>query len=151
MRVVLDTNVFISAGLNWTGPAARVVWAFREGRFTLVTSEPLLAELEEVLLRTELAAKVGLTPAEVTAWLALLRERAILVPVTGEIRVCRDPDDDAVIETAMRGAADLIVTRDQDLTQATEVAELLSDTGVRVVTVAQFLAGLDASEPDQQE
>src|SRR5207248_38008 len=49
LRVGVDTNILVSALLNERGAPARILTAFREGRFTLVTSMPLLEELEEVL------------------------------------------------------------------------------------------------------
>jgi putative PIN family toxin of toxin-antitoxin system len=41
----------------------------------------------------------------------MLRERSDIVPITGSIRMCRDPDDDLVIETALNGRADALVKR----------------------------------------
>lgn len=143
MRVVVDTNVWVSALLNPSGPPALVLAALGSRRFALVTSEPLLAELAEVLLRPRIVRKYGITPEDVDELVSLLRRRAEIVPVVGEIRLCRDPDDDMVIETAQRGRADLLVTRDEDLKGTREVADALASVGISVVSVRRFLAALD--------
>jgi predicted nucleic acid-binding protein len=72
-----------------------------------------------------------------------LRERAEAVEVTGAMRLCRDPDDDIVVETALTGPADVLVSRDGDLKGATDLAQRLSERGVAVLTVRQFLATLE--------
>jgi putative PIN family toxin of toxin-antitoxin system len=150
VRVVLDTNIWVSAGIDWEGLPARIVWAFREGRFTLVTSEPLLEELVDVLTRPRILERIGLTSAEIVALVAFIRERAVIVPVLGEVRLCRDPDDDAVIETALLGHADVVVSRDEDLTRDWEVVEPLAQAGVRVLTVSEFLRVLEGETVDEE-
>jgi hypothetical protein len=57
--------------------------AYRDGRFTLVTSEPLLSELEDVLARPRLVRKYQLDPDEVSGLLRLLRDQAVIVRVRG--------------------------------------------------------------------
>lgn len=115
MRAVVDTNVWVSALLNPSGSPARVLEALRGRQFTLVVSPPMLDELAEVLARPRIARKYGITTDDVRELLDLLRERAELAVVTGAVRICRDPDDDMVIETALAGKADVLVTRDDDL------------------------------------
>jgi uncharacterized protein len=142
VRAVVDTNVWVSAFLNTTGFPAQVLKAYAEGRFTLVMSEPLLEELADVLSRPRIARRHGRPPERVAALVDALRERAALVPVTGMVRVCRDPDDDVVIETAIEGRADALVSRDDDLTQARKVIEALDRAGIRVLSVRRFLEEL---------
>jgi len=115
VRAVVDTNVWVSAVLSSAGPPAAVRAALERRRFTLVTSEPLLAEIAEVLARPRFGERYGVTAADASELVALLREQAELVQVTGAMQLCRDPDDDIVIETARNGRADALVTRDDDL------------------------------------
>lgn len=77
------------------------------------------------------------------AFVAALGLRSANVRIPGAIHLCRDPDDDALIETATAaaGRADYLVTGDADL-RAPEVAEFLAGYECRVVTVAEFLAAL---------
>lgn len=146
MRAVIDTNVWVSALLNPAGPPAQLLAALRAGSFDLLVSEPLLAELAGVLERPRLARRFGVTPATVDALLALLRERAELVPVRGALRLCRDPDDDLVIETAVGGRADALVSRDDDLKGDADLVAALRALGVEVLTVQRFLALVGAAQ-----
>ena len=146
MRVVVDTNVWVSAVLNPAGPPAKVPAALSHGTFTLVTSEPLLAELAEVLARPRFAQRYGVTGSDISSLLGLLRERAEVIPVTGTVRLCRDPDDDVVIETARNGAADTMVSRDDDLKRDWELVRLLAAEGIEVLSVRQFLDRLAEQE-----
>jgi len=123
---------------------AAVRHALQQQRFVLVSSEPLLAELTEVLARPRFAQVYRVTRAEVIELVALVRERGDLVSVTGSVRICRDPDDDAVVETALNGRADALVTRDDDLKGAADVVAALRERGVAVLSVSRFLAALPA-------
>lgn len=143
MRAVIDTNVWVSALLTPTGPPARVLAAYRAARFSLIISDPLVTELASVLTRPRIAVRYSVTLERVAALLALLQRDAIQVPVHGIVRISRDPDDDAVIETAIRGEADVIVSRDDDLKYDPAVAALLAVRGIRVHTVRHFLELLD--------
>jgi putative PIN family toxin of toxin-antitoxin system len=105
----------------------------------------MLAEMEDVLSRPKLAQR-GINADEVGSLLAVLRSGGALAQVEGTVRVCRDPDDNVVIETAIRGGADVLVSGDHDLTQMVEVAEHLAKAGVRVLTVSQFLQELNKPE-----
>jgi uncharacterized protein len=68
------------------------------------------------------------------AFIADVRLTAILVELTGSQQACRDPDDDKLLETAILGNADYLVTGDQDL------LVLNPYQSVKIVTPAQFLA-----------
>jgi len=141
-RVVVDSNVWISALLNPTGPPALVLAALEDGRFTLISSEPLLAEIPAVLGRPRIARKYGLGRPEGEALVARLRRRATVVYPTGTLHLCRDPNDDMVIETAALGAADTLVSRDDDIKGDERLATLLAAAGIEVLTVRRFLAAL---------
>jgi putative PIN family toxin of toxin-antitoxin system len=151
VRVVVDTSVWVSANINRAGFPAQVIRAFVEGRFTLVTSEPILKELGDVLARPRITARTRLTAAERETLLALIREKALLVPVAGDVKLCRDHEDDAVIETALRGEVDLVVSRDEDITRGWEVVEPLARAGIRILTVRRFLEALDVTGPPTAE
>ncbi len=142
MRAVVDTNVWVSAVLNPAGPPSEVRAAFEVGRFTLVTSAPLLAEVAEVLARPRIAEKYGVTQRDTTELVALLAEKAEMVSVTGGVHLCRDPEDDIVIETARNGRAEALVTRDDDLKSDWDLVKLLAADGIDVLSVRRFLAAL---------
>lgn len=138
LRLVVDTNVWISALLNPAGLPARVKRSLQDGLFILVMSEPMFAELVEVLMRPRFANRYGITRQDIEDLVGLLRERSEIVTITGSIHLCRDPDDDMVIETALIGKADGLVTRDDDL-KSTEMTEALGSRGIAVLTVRRLL------------
>ena len=76
-------------------------WALEMGLFVLILSEPLIAEIDEVLSRPRFKSRYGIVREDIEMLIHLLRERGEMVPVTGSIQMCRDPDDDMVIETAL--------------------------------------------------
>lgn len=114
MRLVLDTNVVASA-LLWGGIPRELLQAARQRRIALFTSAPLLAELADVLGRRKFAQKV--TASGFTAEQLVERYALQAAPVHPEPipRTVRDPDDDAVLATALAARADVIATGDKDL------------------------------------
>lgn len=134
MTVVLDTNVLVAA-LVAKGLCLEVVLRTVRMR-CLASSEALLAELDATLQE-----KFAITPA-VALFLKLLRNHVRLVePFALPAAICRDPDDDVVLGTAMAAGADAIVTGDKDL------LVLGSYEGIRIQTPRQFLESLPLSEP----
>lgn len=115
MRVVLDTNVVVSA-LLWGGTPERLIELASEGEPTLVTSNALLAELAEILDRQKFGAKLKeqkTSPAEVVALYAQLAE--VIEAASIDEAALRDPDDAAVLACALAARADAIVSGDHDL------------------------------------
>ena len=115
MRLVLDTNTAVS-GLLWGGNPQRILDLADDQRVKLYTSRHLIDELARVLDRPKFRAKLRhhrKTPLQLAARYALATRFVALrsFPRT----VPSDPDDDAVIATAVAAAADLIVTGDGDL------------------------------------
>lgn len=128
---VLDTNVLVS-GLGWRRSLpGRVIDIALQGRFVLITSEPLLSELERVLAYPRLASVI----AEPDELVRLVAEVAIVVEPGHELTVVeRDPADNRVFEAAVSARADFIVSGDSDLLEIGEFE------GVRVVTPREFIA-----------
>lgn len=141
-RVVVDTNVWVSALLNRYGYPAQILSALQAGRFTVLISEPLLEEFAEVLSRPRIARKYGVAQEDIAELVALLRERGIAVTVTGSVQLCRDPDDDVVLETAFLGKADLVVSRDEDLKGDEDLVRFLRAAGIEIMSVKRFLLAL---------
>ena len=72
----------------------------------------------------------------------LLAMRATVVETSGVLNTCRDPDDDEILEAAINGRAQDLVTRDDDLKRDFDLIKMARRNGVRVVAVRQFLSRL---------
>lgn len=130
-RTVLDTNVIVS-GLGWPGPPATILDAASDGRLVLVTSAPLLAELRRVLDYPKIA-KVIAGGAELAD---LVEASSVVVAPTRVLDVVIDETDNRVLEAAVEGAADYIVSGDADL------LDLGSFEGIPIVRPAAFTAAV---------
>lgn len=134
MRAVIDTNILIRALIKPQGTVGPVLHRLRNGEYTLIYSEPLLDELLAKLALPRIRDKYAIDDETVTALIALLALRGELLAPTRKVKVCRDPNDDMVIEAALAGAADVIVTGDDDLLTLEEFEH------IRLVTPRDFLA-----------
>ena len=141
-RVVVDTNVWVSALLNPQGLPAQVLEALKQKRFIPILSPPLIGELKEVLARPRLR-RYGIRDEDVEELIALLTDRAIWVEPLGELHLCRDPDDDLILETALLGQAEQMVTRDDDMKRDLELMKWMDKQGIAVLSVSQFLKLLE--------
>ena len=130
VRFVFDTNIIVSALLFETSnPSQAFRYVLQNGEVLL--SLELLEELSEVLGREKFNRYVS--SEERADFLEALVERAVLVEIHETIRECRDPKDDKVLELAVSGKAEYIVSGDRDL--------LVLDPfrGIRIVTVEELL------------
>jgi len=146
--VVLDTNVWVSAFLNPHGFPAKLLDAWVSGAFDVVISAPLIEELARTLSMPRLMLKYRYSTQDLREYLEHIVSRAREVAVAGEVVLSRDPKDNPVIETALRGSADFLVSRDEDLTRDHPLAAHLAARGITVMTVARFLQYLAESAPE---
>jgi putative PIN family toxin of toxin-antitoxin system len=108
-----DTNIFIS-GTFWRGLPRRAIHLAKRGKVVeVVTCESLLAELRDVLTRPDKPFRLSAREADKV--INNVRSYVRLVIPTRKVDVCRDPSDNLVIECALAGGAQYIVTGDPDL------------------------------------
>lgn len=129
-RVVLDTNVFFSA-YGYGGKPACLVAAALDGEFELMTSPAIMVELARVLA-TGLGADVERIRSVVVQ---ITRSAAVIRPTT-KLDVVVDESDNRILECAVDGGADLIVSGDRHLLQLGEFRD------IEVMTVAKALDAL---------
>lgn len=111
MRLVLDTNVLVSAVLG-AGPPRQLAQRCFDGKDTLLVSPATLQELVEVLRRP----KFGLDEKEVHRVLAtILAAAEAIEPQVHFQAISEDPDDDAFLNLAVAGQANLLVSGDKHL------------------------------------
>jgi hypothetical protein len=134
MRVLLDTNVIVSA-LLYRGRPAQALIRCLDPDIVLVTSEYILGELEDVLRR-----KSNWAEPIILGSIERLRIASEMIAPSVQISECRDPDDNRILEAALAGSADCIVTGDADL------LSMRSFRGMQIVSVAAFLARLNSGE-----
>jgi uncharacterized protein len=133
VRVVLDTNIWVSGAAKATGVAGRVLALWRrEKRYTLLTSEAQLEEFRRVS-RYKNVRRI-LKPTRAGALVNLVKRRAEFVDVRNVRLVSPDPDDDFIIAIAEQGNGDYLISRnDLDLLQLKKVGK------VHIMTPEAFL------------
>jgi putative PIN family toxin of toxin-antitoxin system len=109
LRVVLDSNIYLSAILFAGVPAALLI-AANHGEFRILLSAHILDEVE-----CKLVEKFRRDPFTVRWEIQQLRLLAEMVTPNETIQTCRDPDDNRILECALAGRADVIATGDRDL------------------------------------
>ena len=137
MRVVLDTNVIVSA-LLFGGYPERVFLAGLRGEIQLLTSRALLQELESVLRE-----KFKLGRRLVKDTMGLLKTMVEVVETTSQLKVIAHPDDDnRVLECAVDGNADFIVTGDTK-----HILPLKEYKGIKILRPSEFAKILPPPSP----
>ncbi|HEY7322875.1 MAG TPA: putative toxin-antitoxin system toxin component, PIN family [Candidatus Binatia bacterium] len=139
---LLDTNVWVSAFLKPNGPPGQVITAWADDEFSVVTSLLQLSEITDVIGRPRLIRRFRYSQRDAEVFVRLIAARATVVQTSGELQICRDPDDDRIVEAAIGGQAQYLVTRDDDLKRDLDLIKMVRRSRVRVVSVRQFLRRL---------
>ena len=140
LRVVVDTNVWVSGLIIPDSPPGRVLRTIRDRRFELVASWHVAQELADVLRRPRLQ-RYEIEQQDIEDVFRLL---APALPTADLDVPIRDPDDAPIVAAALAGAADVIVTGDTDFLSDAALRTWLEDRRVRVATPVELLALLDA-------
>jgi uncharacterized protein len=135
VRVVVDSNVWVSGLIDPHSPPGRVLAAVLERRLEVVSSWELVDEVSAVLERPKLQHY----EFDASDTLDLLRTVAITLPTVDVDVEIRDPADAPVVAAAVAGRAEAIVTGDADLLEDTELRRWLDERGVRVLTPRKLL------------
>ncbi len=108
MKVVFDINIFVSAFVIPGGRAEEAILRIIEGRDTLILSKPILQKLLQTLSK-----KFGREAEELAHVAVFLSEISRFVEPGKKLTVLKDNPDNRVLECAISGTADIIVTGDK--------------------------------------
>ena len=130
MRIVADTNIFIS-GIFWEGNfSSKVISLWRNRKIDLISSVPIIEELVSNLK----GFKIKMDEETVQEWENMILENAVLVEPEEKIDIVKDDsDDNKFIEAAVTGKASYIVTQDNHLLKIKEFR------GIKILTPKEFL------------
>ena len=116
MRVILDTNVFIS-GIFFSGPPSKILKAYADQKFQLVLSQQILDEYQRV--SEDISSKfpsIDLAPI-----IELITVHGLFIDTHGyTLPVCEDPDDNKFIECAVASNCEIIISGDKHLLKLSE-------------------------------
>ena len=128
MKVVIDTNILVSAAISGRKPQAVINWILNQPDFEWVVSEEILVEYREVLNRP----KLKLTEVQKEKWLNLIRRSTTLIDVSIEVDFPRDQKDAKFIACAIAANADFLITGDRDF------AEIQTLGNTLIISVSVF-------------
>jgi putative PIN family toxin of toxin-antitoxin system len=144
MRIVLDTNQLVAA-LVRPPELATFLMTWQSARFTVIASQAMIDEYLYVLNYPDIAALVS--PELRRAFESHLLYDIEIVDPAEVPQICRDPDDDKVIATAIYGLADYLVTIDQDLLES-NVVPVLHELRIHIIAGDQLVRLIDESNGD---
>jgi len=129
LRIVIDTNVFIS-GLNFAGKPSQILDLFIEEEMEVLVSPFILSELERVL-----RDKFGWEEERVTRVLNLIKAKAIEIQPRHRLSVIKEKDaDNRILECAVEGEADYIISGDKR-----HILPLKEYLGIMILSPDDFL------------
>lgn len=138
IRATLDTNILLRMATGGAGSQLNQLW--HAHKFDLLLSLATLTEFRTVAAYPQVQQYVPLSISR--AFDDLLVARAVLVQPDLTSLTCRDPQDTALIATAVGGQADFLITADHDLLDDPNLIDALVQRHVKVVRAAEFIASV---------
>ena len=135
MRFILDTNILIATLITRGTPPDHLYEAWRDGRFTLITSELQIEEIRHVTCREGIRFRIH--PAEAGRLVNDLRRLATLIERLPTVDVSPDPYDNFLLAMAQAGQADVLVTGDKR-----DLLALSRHQGTHILTAREALSFL---------
>ena len=128
MKVVIDTNVIISAILKDRTPEQIILFVAEQDYFQWLVSSEILTEYKAVIRRP----KFKLPPDIIEKWLMLFDLRTICIDVEIELDFPRDQKDAKFLTCAIAGSANFLITGDKDFTEAQKILDTI------IISVSDF-------------
>jgi|SRR3989344_4925722 len=130
-RAVSDTNVLISTAIMKLVNPRKIFKMFLDDKIILIESEELITELKEVLMRPKFDF---ISMIEKESFIKSLTELCEIVKPRQKLEIIKeDPDDNIVLETAIRGKVDYIISGDEHLLKLKEFR------GIKIISPKEFL------------
>lgn len=126
MKVVLDTNVFIS-GIFWSGSPHKVLMLWAKNKINLLVTKKILNEYLRILHKFDHEGSLA------QKWGAFVLENSIIIEDKNLVQICRDSEDNKFLNCAITGGANYIVSGDDDLLSL----KIIGST--EIITSAKFL------------
>ena len=146
IKVVFDTNIIVSGLIANAGAPYQALEAWRRRDVVLLVSDAIIEEVVDVLARPFFRDKRQISRSDIARVKHALKMDAIVVSPNTRLEVVRDdPDDNRIVECALDGGADYIVSGDHHL------LELKRFRGIQIVTAREFLTILESETQEQQE
>ena len=142
MRLILDTNILLSALLSPLGAPAKLLDAWERNVFTLAACEELIAELRDVAGRPFFRARLRASTAELLA--AGIRDFSFFCPDVPSGPIAPDPKDSYLLALAEASEAEFLVTGDKEL------LSLKHHKSTRIITPAAMIEFLKEAESGEQ-
>lgn len=133
MRIVIDTNVLVSALLVADSSAGKLLDYWQESRFELVSSHTQLDELSRVMRYPKISAR--LAPSMAGRMINEIRKLAILIETLPKLDISPDPYDNYLLAIAQESAAHYLISGDKR-----DVLALGRHAGTKIVSVREFLS-----------
>lgn len=132
MRIVLDTNIWISGLLLPDSKAGILIKNWREGYYNIIISAPILEEIERVLLYSKISKRINWNQSKVREYLELLSFFAETIEIKNiTVEVPKDPKDSPILATPIESKANWLITGDKALLELKEQYP--------IITVNEFL------------
>jgi len=124
IRIILDTNLWISFLI--TKNLAQIDSLLFKDKVTLLFSQELINEFIDVTTRSKL--KKYFSDADIEKLIKLFDTYGSIIPVTPHLRICRDKKDNFLLDLAVQGNADYLITSDKDLLTLSKIEKTLIST-----------------------
>lgn len=142
MRIVLDTNILISALISSaSSPSAQLLALWRTRKIVVITAAQQIEEIARVTRYPQVRARI--VPALAGRLVNRLRDVAIVVEKLPQLDVSPDPDDNYLLALAEKGQAQFLVTGDKEL------LSLKQHKSTRIITPAAMIETLKKAEKDK--
>lgn len=139
LKVVLDTNQFVSAIITKKGVSVQLLEAWRKHAYILITSEEIIKKAKKVLQYPRIAKKYHLQEETIESLVQLIEREAVVSPGFLKVEIIKDdPDDNKILACALEAKAQYIISGDGHLLNLRKYKD------IAILTAQEFLKSIDS-------